>query len=138
MADGRPGVRVKPFEFTSNGGRGNALSRLVKSPRRTFYEVINTGGSGYQDNRYGLEKIGMSGRHCSHLIEDILEQAISRVLFSRSSHLFGNNGHSSSLNVTIEIKRPTRELERTTLKRSLIWSCSEWGLPSSCRRRQDW
>jgi rubredoxin len=34
-------VRVEPFEFSSNGGRGNALSRRVKSPKRTFYEVIN-------------------------------------------------------------------------------------------------
>jgi hypothetical protein len=33
-------VRVEPFEFTSNGGRGNAFSRRVKSPKRTFYEVI--------------------------------------------------------------------------------------------------
>jgi len=40
MAEGRPGVRVEPFEFISNGGRGNALSRLVKNPKRTFYEVI--------------------------------------------------------------------------------------------------
>jgi len=30
-----------PFEFTSNGGRGEALSRLVKSPQRTIYEVIH-------------------------------------------------------------------------------------------------
>jgi hypothetical protein len=37
----RPGERVEPFEFISNGGRGNALSRRVKSPRGTFYEVIN-------------------------------------------------------------------------------------------------
>jgi hypothetical protein len=46
MAEGRPGVRVEPFEFTSNGGRGSALtegdalSRRVKSPKRTFYKVI--------------------------------------------------------------------------------------------------
>jgi hypothetical protein len=33
-------VRVEPFEFTSNGGRGSALSRRVKSPKRIFYEVI--------------------------------------------------------------------------------------------------
>ena len=68
----------------------------------------------------------------------MLEQAISRVLSPLSSHPLGGNDHSSSLNVTIEIKRPTRELERTTLKRSLIWSFSGWGLPSSCRHRQDW
>jgi hypothetical protein len=36
----RPGVRVEPFEFTSNGGRGSALSRRAKSPKWTFYEVI--------------------------------------------------------------------------------------------------
>jgi len=34
-------VRVEPFEFTSNGGRGEALSRRVKSSKRTFYKVIN-------------------------------------------------------------------------------------------------
>ena len=39
----RPGVRVEPFEFTSNGRRGSTLSRRVKSPKRTFYEVINIG-----------------------------------------------------------------------------------------------
>jgi hypothetical protein len=33
---------VEPFEFTSNGGRGTALSRRVKSPKRAFYEVIYT------------------------------------------------------------------------------------------------
>ncbi len=36
----RPGVRVEPFEFISNGGRGSALSRRVKSSKRSFYEVI--------------------------------------------------------------------------------------------------
>jgi hypothetical protein len=36
---------VEPFEFTSNGGRGSALSRRVKSPKRTFHEVIKDGMS---------------------------------------------------------------------------------------------
>ena len=34
-------VRVAPFEFTSNGGRGEALSRRVKIAETIFYEVIN-------------------------------------------------------------------------------------------------
>jgi hypothetical protein len=34
-------VRVAPFEFTSNGGRGETLSRRVKIVKATFYEVIN-------------------------------------------------------------------------------------------------
>jgi hypothetical protein len=33
-------VKVEPLEFTSSGGRGDALSRLVKSRFLTFYEVI--------------------------------------------------------------------------------------------------
>ena len=37
----RPGVRVEPLEFTSSGGRGKALFRLVKSRFLTFYEVVN-------------------------------------------------------------------------------------------------
>jgi hypothetical protein len=37
----RPGVKVEPLEFTSSGGRGEALSRLVKSHFLTFYEVVN-------------------------------------------------------------------------------------------------
>jgi len=66
------------------------------------------------------------------------EQSISRVLFPKGvTHPWGD-GHSSSPDVTIGVKRPTRELGRTTLKRSPIWSCSRWGLPSSCRHRQDW
>ena len=40
MAEGRSGVRVEPFEFTSNGGRESALSRSVKSPKRTYDEAI--------------------------------------------------------------------------------------------------
>jgi hypothetical protein len=34
-------VGVEPFEFTSNGGGGVALLRLVKRRKATFYEVIN-------------------------------------------------------------------------------------------------
>jgi len=33
-------VRVEPFEFTSNGGGGEALPRRVKRRNATFYEVI--------------------------------------------------------------------------------------------------
>jgi len=45
MADKpRPGVRVEPLEFTSSGGRGEALSRQVKSRFLTFYEGINNDG----------------------------------------------------------------------------------------------
>jgi len=57
---------------------------------------------------------------------------------SRSSHPHRDNGHSSSLDVAIEIKRPTRELGRTTLQRSPIWSCSRWGLPSTRCHQRDW
>jgi hypothetical protein len=32
---------VEPFEFTSNGGGGEALPRRVKKPKVTFYEVIS-------------------------------------------------------------------------------------------------
>jgi hypothetical protein len=32
---------VEPLEFTSSGGRGEALSRQVKSRFLTFYEGIN-------------------------------------------------------------------------------------------------
>ena len=42
MADKpRPGVRVEPFEFTSNGGGEEALPRRVKRRNATFYEVIS-------------------------------------------------------------------------------------------------
>ena len=37
----RPGVRVEPLEFTSSGGRGEALSRQVKSRFLTFYEGVS-------------------------------------------------------------------------------------------------
>ena len=43
------------------------------------------------------------------------KQPISRVLFPSEITLWRENDHSSSLDVTIEIKQPTRELERTTL-----------------------
>ncbi len=36
----RPGVRVEPFEFISNGGGGEALPCRVKRRNATFYEVI--------------------------------------------------------------------------------------------------
>jgi len=39
----RPGVGVEPFEFTSNGGGGVALLRLVKRHGATFYEVVKFG-----------------------------------------------------------------------------------------------
>jgi hypothetical protein len=66
------------------------------------------------------------------------EQAISRVLFPEAVARLRDNDHSSSADVTIDVKRPTRELGRTTLKRSPIWSCSGRGLPSSRRHRRDW
>ncbi len=37
-------ARVEPFEFTSNGGGGEALSPRVKRREATFYEVIKNGG----------------------------------------------------------------------------------------------
>jgi len=43
------------------------------------------------------------------------KQSVSRVLFFERVTHFRNNDHSSSLAVADEIKRPTRELERTTL-----------------------
>jgi dTDP-4-dehydrorhamnose reductase len=43
----RPGVRVEPLEFTSSGGRGEALSRQVKSRFLTFYEGITFGTYNY-------------------------------------------------------------------------------------------
>jgi hypothetical protein len=42
------------------------------------------------------------------------EQAVSRVLFPEAVTRFRDNGHSSSLDVAIEIKRPTREPGRAT------------------------
>ena len=70
----------------------------------------------------------------------MLEQAISRVLVPEVPTSVGlrDNDHSSSPDVTIGVKRPTRELGRTTLKCPLIWSCSRWGLPSSRRHQRDW
>ncbi len=66
------------------------------------------------------------------------EQAVSRVLFPEPVTRLRDNGHSSSPAVAGGIQRPTRELGRTALRRSPIWTCSRRGLPSSCRRRQDW
>jgi len=34
-------VGVEPFEFTSNGGGGEALPRRVKRRGATLYEVVN-------------------------------------------------------------------------------------------------
>ncbi len=62
------------------------------------------------------------------------EQAISRVLYP----LKAGDGHLSGVTVTRNLKRPTRELGRAILKRSPIWSCSGWGLPSSCCHQRDW
>jgi hypothetical protein len=36
----RPGLGVETFEFTSNGGEGVALLRLIKRRKATFYEVV--------------------------------------------------------------------------------------------------
>ena len=63
---------------------------------------------------------------------------VSRVLYPDFSR---GGDHPSSLNIAIEVKRPTRGLRPSTLNlpRSLetweqlsplIWSCSKWGLPS--------
>jgi len=70
--------------------------------------------------------------------KNVSEKAISRVLFPERVTRLRDNDHSSSLDVTVEIKRPTRELGRTTLSRSPIWFCSRWGLPSPRRHRRDW
>jgi len=91
------------------------------------------------------------------------EQAISRVLFptptlrTASRPLFERwsrtntsqkpqqlqkwvrgDGHLSRVTVTRNLKRPTRGLGRAILRRPPIWSCSGWGLPSSCCHQQDW
>jgi hypothetical protein len=42
------------------------------------------------------------------------EQAVSRVLFPEAVTRFRDNGHSSSLDVAIEVERPTREPGRAT------------------------
>jgi hypothetical protein len=42
------------------------------------------------------------------------EQVVSRVLFPEAVTRFRDNGHSSSLDVAIEIERPTREPGRAT------------------------
>ena len=73
-----------------------------------------------------------------YVIQGVSEKAISRVLFPEGVTRLRDNDHSSSLDVTVEIKRPTRELGRTTLSRSPIWFCSRWGLPSPRRHRRAW
>ena len=40
--------------------------------------------------------------------------------------------------VARHLLRPTRELERATLKRSSIWSCTRWGLPSFPGHPRNW
>ena len=51
----------------------------------------------------------------------MLEQAVSRVLFPAVPQRgLPDDDHSSSLDVTIEVEQSTRELERTTLNRSLF------------------
>ena len=51
----------------------------------------------------------------------MLEQAVSRVLFSEAMQgMVRNDDHSSSLDVTIKIKRPTRGFRRTTFKLPLF------------------
>ncbi len=40
--------------------------------------------------------------------------------------------------VTRHLLRPTRELGRATLKRSPIWSCTGWGLPSFPGHPRNW
>ena len=48
------------------------------------------------------------------------------------------NDHSSGLPIARQLVRPTRELERAALKRSSIWSCTGWGLPSFPGRPGNW
>ena len=49
-----------------------------------------------------------------------------------------DNDHSSWMAVTRHLMRPTRELERATLQRSSIWSCTGWGLPSFPGHPRNW
>jgi len=66
------------------------------------------------------------------------EQPISRILFpirvtpNRATiiHLW--------MPVARHLLRPTRELGRATLKRSPIWSCTGWGLPSFPGHPENW
>ena len=51
----------------------------------------------------------------------MLEQAISRVLFPEAAQgTVRDDDHSSSLDVAIKVKRPTRGFGRTTLKLPLF------------------
>jgi hypothetical protein len=58
------------------------------------------------------------------------EPAISRVLFPVSVTLHGTTIIHLWVLVAQHLLRPTRKLGRAILKRSPIWSCSRWGLPS--------
>ncbi len=72
------------------------------------------------------------------------EQTISRVLFPRKPRrAFTGNGHSAGTAVARRLVRPTREHkdgppsgEPEGSRRSLIWSCTGWGLPCRCSRLQ--
>jgi len=54
-----------------------------------------------------------------------LSQSVSRVLSTLKS---GIDGHSSSLNATIEIKQPTRPSKDADHISEPIRSCTRWGL----------
>ena len=45
---------MEPFEFTSNGGGGEALPRRVKRRNATFYEVIKLDRANNVENRCRL------------------------------------------------------------------------------------
>jgi hypothetical protein len=54
----RLGVWVEPLEFTSSGGRGESLSRQVKSPFLIFYEGINIDMNGIKKKTEDFNRIG--------------------------------------------------------------------------------
>ena len=64
------------------------------------------------------------------------ENPISRVLYVATVSRQRHGTHSSRIAVTDDLERPTRELGRTALERSPIWSCSGWGLPGRPRYRR--
>ena len=72
------------------------------------------------------------------VVQKMVRAAYKPNSVSDSGYPEPDNDHSSRMPVAEHLLRPTLELGRAALKRSSIWSCTEWGLHSFSDHPENW
>ncbi len=84
---------MEPFEFTSNGGGGEALPRRVKKRNATFYEVIKFGIHNIEAGIISICRyLPANGKHLFlFALRASVVRRNSRVIFYRTKHYTKNH-----------------------------------------------